>query len=375
MMRIKEIAREPLARLIGAARRAVSSFRHLSLRDWLAYLTCLAVGWLGGVLAVRFNMPLAWFLGPMMASAVVAIAGVPVRAPLFLRPIAVPILGFLLGTAFLPEILLQMHEWLFSALMIPVYLLASGVVSYAYFRFAGRYDAVTAFFSSVAGGLTAMVLMGEYYKGDVTKIAVAQSMRILVVVVVIALVFSTVLGVSSADTQGPVIGWSDPTGKDISWFFICVLGGSLAGVLLRFPTPAMLGPLMFSALLHLTSVTTGLLPSDLTVFAQFVLGVCIGARFTGLTVRTVSVSLFHGTVSALLMLVLSGGIALLVHKVSAIDPLAAWLAFSPGGMTEMGLMSLAIGQSVAYVTVAHVFRLVIVMFVAPFLSRVLVTGR
>ena len=44
------------------------------------------------------------------------------------------------------------------------------------------------------------------------------------------------------------------------------------------------------------------------------------------------------------------------------------LAFAPGGMAEMGLLTLALGIDVALVTTCHVARLILVYMIVPFVA-------
>ena len=51
-------------------------------------------------------------------------------------------------------------------------------------------------------------------------------------------------------------------------------------------------------------------------------------------------------------------------------PLAAGvLAYSPGGLTEMSLLALAMGQDVAFVSTMHIARIVMVIFGMPLAFR------
>ena len=54
---------------------------------------------------------------------------------------------------------------------------------------------------------------------------------------------------------------------------------------------------------------------------------------------------------------------------------ALLLAFVPGGIAEMGLVALALGQDVAFVSTHHVARVVLVIMLAPLAFRLLRRGR
>ena len=59
----------------------------------------LLIGGAAGYLANWIGMPLPWMLGPMIATTIVSIIGLPVAGPLALRPVVIPIIGVMLGAA------------------------------------------------------------------------------------------------------------------------------------------------------------------------------------------------------------------------------------------------------------------------------------
>jgi membrane AbrB-like protein len=97
------------------------------------------------------------------------------------------------------------------------------------------------------------------------------------------------------------------------------------------------------------------------------IGTIIGTRFVGATLREVRTDIGLSAVASFLMLVAAVGFAELIVVISGIPLAQAFLAFSPGGLTEMSLLTLAMGQDVAYVSVMHIIRITMVIALAPFL--------
>ncbi|MFM7446089.1 MAG: AbrB family transcriptional regulator, partial [Tabrizicola sp.] len=58
-------------------------------------------------------------------------------------------------------------------------------------------------------------------------------------------------------------------------------------------------------------------------------------------------------------------------QVAGIDLYQALLALAPGGLTEMGLIALAIHADVAFVALHHVARILVVLVLAPLAARFL----
>ena len=120
----------------------------------------LLIGIAGGFAAYFAGLPLPWMLGPMIANTIAAMAHVPVRAPVRLRPIVMPVIGVLLGSAISPEVFGMLGSWIATLLVLPVFLGCAALVSYAVYRWIGAYDPVTAYYAAMPGGLNDMLIMG-----------------------------------------------------------------------------------------------------------------------------------------------------------------------------------------------------------------------
>jgi hypothetical protein len=145
--------------------------------------------------------------------------------------------------------------------------------------------------------------------------------------------------------------------------------GSLLGTWLRFPAPTFLGPLLVSALLHPTSVTQSVPPPLLVNTAQVILGTVLGCRFLGIGPKTLipAAARSVGATALTLGLAFAGGLAMQGLANVSIDQ--ALLALAPGGLTEMGLIALAIHADMAFVALHHVVQILLVIILAPLVFR------
>ena len=340
-------------------------------RKWPRYLLALAIGLASGALAAWIGLPLPWFLGPMIGNTIASMLSAPILGPRVLRPIAVPILGVMLGSAFLPELFAQAAGWTATLVMVPVFIALSVILNMAYFRRIGRFDPVTAYFASMPGGLNEMLVLGEAAGADIRKVALAHASRILLVVILVGLLYGYVLGADIDRGRVPFTAFGDLTLADAGWLLSCAAIGVPLGRYLRLPAGLMVGPMLVSAVAHLSGVVGIGPPTLLSLAAQFVLGTNVGCRFSGLPARIILTNLTLGLGAAVLMLLVALFCALIVSLASDIGPTAAFLAFAPGGMMEMSLLALAIGESIAYISITHVFRFVVVLFQAPIVFRLI----
>jgi uncharacterized protein len=333
----------------------------------------LALGTLGGGLFYLLSLPLPWMLGALFLTMVAAIAGLPVAGPVRLRPAIVAVIGVLLGSRFTPEVVDQAAQALASLAILLVYLVAVAAVVVPYYRFFGRQDWTTAYFAGMPGGLSEMIELGEARGAHVPSIVLAHSLRIVVTIALMAFLFRVLLGhdVGSAPaSSGPALGLLDAA----------ILGaaavlGSLVGVRLRIPAPTFLGPLVLSAVAHLSGLTESAPPSFLIIVAQIALGTILGCRFLGIAPAMLLKAgiLSLGATVLTLALALAAALAMQAGAGVALDQ--GLLALAPGGLTEMGLIALAIQADVAFVALHHVVRILAVIVVAPLVSRFLPKGR
>lgn len=341
---------------------------------WRAVLALL-IGAVSGVLADAIGLPLPWMLGSMIGTTIAALARVPIVAPLRLRDVFLPILGVMLGSSVNASLLSGLGQWSVTlALLIP-FGISTAAASYWFFRRIGRYDPVTSYFSAMPGGLNDMVLMGGAEGGDEKRIAMAHAIRIFAVILLAVLFFGLAMGVTSGSSASPPLGLDQLTVQD--WLILggCALAGPPLARLLRLPAPVIVGPMLLSAAAHVGGLVIVGPPTLIIIVAQVVIGTLVGARFVGTAIGQVGRDMLLGFGSSLLMIAVAVLFAMIVNRFTGTDISQAFLAYSPGGLTEMSLLALAMGQEVAYVSVMHVARITMVVFAAPLALRWLRRGQ
>ncbi|MBT6962202.1 MAG: AbrB family transcriptional regulator, partial [Rhodospirillaceae bacterium] len=155
------------------------------------------------------------------------------------------------------------------------------------------------------------------------------------------------------------------SGADLSVLAACCVIGLWLGLKFKFPAGALAGPLILSALVHVTGLTSSSPPDFLISIAQVVLGTSVGARFAGLTFAKTGKTILLAAIATVGMLILSGIGAMLLGPLIGVDPLALLLALAPGGVTEMSLIALALDQDIAFVTTHHVVRIALIVMIGP----------
>ncbi|UEM05298.1 AbrB family transcriptional regulator [Skermanella rosea] len=339
-----------------------------SLKPGLLALT-LALGTAGGALFAFFNLPLAWMIGSMVFCTAAAMGGLPVQVPGGLRSAMIMILGIMLGSAFNPDIVGRLGDWVLSLTGLALYILTGGALGILFLRRVARYDPITAFFTATPGGLNEMVIVGGAMGGDDRTISVAHSARVMLVVMVVPVWFQFFEGYSPA-ARGPLgPGLTEVPPVDLALLASCAVG-ALLGKWLRLPAYMLVGPMLLSAAIHLAGLTAGKPPGVLVAAAQIVVGAALGSRFSGVRLSRIAHTLAIASGLTLMLLAVTMVFSVALHWLTGIPLPALVLAFAPGGLAEMSLVALALGVDAAFVSTHHIVRIVLIVSLVPLVFRV-----
>ena len=80
------------------------------------------------ILAEFFNIPLAWFLGPMLATSVASLFGLKIKMPKLILSIILILLGLYIGNYIDKSLFSQIHQWAWTSLIMLIYIVISWVM-------------------------------------------------------------------------------------------------------------------------------------------------------------------------------------------------------------------------------------------------------
>ncbi|MFT4190543.1 MAG: AbrB family transcriptional regulator [Comamonas sp.] len=338
----------------------------------LAVLATLAWALVAARLCVWLGTPLPWMIGPLLATALASIAGLPMRSWTPLRHGGQWVIGTALGLYFTPEVVALLGRlWWAIALGIAWALLLGGffgrwLLRVNQGRVAGL-DGRTAFFSGSIGGASEMTLLAERHGARTDLVASAHSLRVLMVTVMIPFAMQW-SGMHGLDATPPATRVVDGAG------LVLLMAASGAGALLmlwaRRTNPWFLGAFAAAMLLTALRVDLSAMPPVLSNAAQWVIGVSLGVRFTPDFLRGAPrwlLSVLWGTLALMLACAAFGaGLAWL----TGLHPATLILATSPGGIAEMSITAKVLQLGVPVVVAFQVCRLVAVLvLVEPIYAR------
>lgn len=338
-----------------------------SARDsWVNPALALALCALAASAFATLRIPLPWMTGPLLAMAVCNFAGARLRSAAWGRPLGQVVIGTALGLYFTPTVgrAVLEHWWVLVLAALVAVLL--GLLGAWVLSRASGVDAKTAYFASVPGGAAEMAVLGERFHARVDRIALAQSLRVLVVVIAIpfALTYS---GAHGSDTY---VAAQVP----LHWPGLAVLlasGAAGAWLLdrLRLANAFFFGPLAISIALTAGDLHLSSLPASLTNPAQMLLGCALGARFERRSLESAPRYVSAVLLSVFVAMLAAAACGWGVGRLAGLSVPAMILAMAPGGVAEMCITAKVLQLGVPLVTAAHVVRVLVLMTTAGPLFR------
>jgi membrane AbrB-like protein len=344
----------------------------------VALATTLIFGCAGGLAGHVLGLPLGYLLGSLLVVGAAAMLGwrpfwQPIHLPQPLRMGFIPVIGVGIGGAFTPALVQSAVGWWPSLLALCVFVPVAHFIGYRIYRMGGL-EPATAYFGAVPGGLIESVTMGEEAGADVPLLVLIQFLRLILTIVSVPLIFLFLTGHQVGSSAGVAMTGADNPLElwDISVLLFAAIGGYFGGRALRLPAAIMTGPLALSALAHLTGVTDAVPPAWTIAVTQVVVGTGLGARFAGMAPSVLRRGFKLAIMATGASLLLAFVFAEALHGFMHLPIAAIFLAFAPGGITEMSLIALSLQISVVYVTVHHVLRIVVAISVARYFAKRLV---
>lgn len=328
----------------------------------VVYCGAVAFGYLMALLAV----PLPWMIGPMVFSAGIALLWRSARVPKVTRPIGQTIVASVVGLSFTAESVAALGQQILPMVLVALLTIIAGFVVATVLRRLAAMDVVAASLASIPGGPVEMAALAEQYKVPPGPIALAQTLRIsLLVLIIPPLLVAIDGGVPDASL---VTLEADPLGT-LLLFAIAVLGG-LIFRWMRATSPFFLGALGFTAAATAFALPVSMPPYWVLAAAQVLLGVWLGCMFDREMLAQTRSFVPAAIVSTVLLLLLCAGMALAISAATGIEWQTMILATAPGSVTEMALTAKILDQQVAVVTAYHVVRIFVILPFMPLIFAI-----
>ncbi|OWY03416.1 AbrB family transcriptional regulator [Thioclava sp. IC9] len=327
----------------------------------------------GTALFWALDLPLPFLFGPMAFCLAGALAHLPLQGFGQISVGARTILGVAVGASITPEVIAQLPRMALSVSLVPVFIAVIALIGVPFFRKFWGFDAPTAYYAAMPGGLQDMVIFGTEAGGNPRALSLVHATRVLIIVTVTPFFLSHFYGAELSNPIGAPVA-------DLPWYELAIMAvaavlGWKGGERLGLFGASILGPMIVTATLSLSGIIHFRPPAEAILAAQFFIGCGIGVHFLGVTWKELTRIVSAGIAYVLVLAVLAAGFSGLVTVLGLGERVPAFLAFAPGGQAEMTVLAIVTGADLGFVITHHLTRIVLVIVGAPLVARILTRRR
>lgn len=336
----------------------------------MVWLVAAIVGVATGVLLRMLDIPSPTLFAGLIAGCIAALAlDKPPQVGRRTTRVTQAVIGTMIGaTITLPALKRLADGWLVAVLVTALTLALSIAGGFALAR-VGPIGRLTGVLSMIAGGAGTLTSIARELGGDERVVAVVQYLRVLVILLTLPVVVLVVFQ-ESAESPGRAV--QTDLWTDLLFTTLSVGLGAVIGWLIPISTFFLLGPMAVAATLAISGWFGAVEVPPLVVAACFVLlGLQVGLRFTRASLRMIARLLPAAAILILIVVIGSALLGWLLSVTIGVSPLTAYLATTPGGLPAVLAIAADSDSDVTYVFAVQLARLLLVLMIAPLLSKVL----
>jgi len=315
------------------------------------------------------NIPLAWFLGPMLITSIASLTGFKTKMPRLILSSVLIFLGLYIGNYIDKTLFSQIQQWAWTSLIMLAYIVLSVILVSKYLQKFSRYDKKTSIFSAAPGALGPLMILAEDEKSDLSQVATSHLIRLIIIITVFPFIVNSFYNVSEVQITA-----SEIQNQNINHFFILItLSIIMILIFEKFKIPAALltGTLVASGFLQITEIAAYKLSPNIIDYCLLILGSSVGCRFADKSFNEIAKNALHSFV-ATFMLVLLGLIAAYIAGL-VIDKnfFTLMLSYCPGGIYEVAVIAIFFDLDPEFVAFHHIIRLLMILFIVPLILKVI----
>ncbi len=334
----------------------------------LKFLLVIAISVPSAIVADYFNLPLAWFLGPMLSTSIGALMGLKIIIPRLILSSILVLLGLYIGNYIDKDLFDQMHEWALTSLIMFIYIVLSIFIVSFYLQKFSKYEKKTSIFSAAPGALGPLMILAEDQKTDLSHVATSHLIRLIIIVTVFPFFVNSYY---DAEIENFV---QSTTHSQNNFDLLILIFLSIILVFifdkLKIPAPLLSGTLVASGILQLTEIAAYQVSSDIVDYCLLILGASVGCRFADKTFNEVAKNAFHSFIATALLVVLGVIAALAASLVIDKNFFTLLLSYCPGGIYEVAVIAIFFDLDPEFVSFHHIIRLLMILFTVPLILKI-----
>ena len=316
-----------------------------------------------------FNVPLAWFLGPMLVTSVASLTGFKTKMPRLVLSSVLIFLGLYIGNYIDKTLFSQMQQWAWTSLIMLAYIILSVLLVSKYLQKFSNYDKKTSIFSAAPGALGPLMILAEDEKSDLSQVATSHLIRLIIIITIFPFIVNSLHEVEKINLVTEIA-----KDQNIYHLFI-LLGLSIFLILifdkLKIPAALLTGTLVASGFLQITEIASYKLSPNVIDYCLLILGSSVGCRFADKSFSEIKRNALHSFVATFLLVLLGLVAAFVAGLIIDKNFFTLLLSYCPGGIYEVAVIAIFFDLDPEFVSFHHIIRLLMILFIVPFMLKII----
>jgi len=327
----------------------------------------LAISVPSAIVAEFFNIPLAWFLGPMLITSLASLKGFKTKMPKLILSSTLILLGLYIGNYIDKSLFSQIHQWLWTSLIMLFYIVLSVFIVSKYLQKFSKYDRKTSIFSAAPGALGPLMILAEDEKSDLSQVATSHLIRLIIIITIFPFIVN-----SFYDVDNVKVIDEEMVNQNIYHLIILIISSIILIIFfdkLKIPAALLAGTLFASGFLQISELATYKLNSNVIDYCLLILGSSVGCRFADKTFGEIANNALHSFVATFLLVILGLIAAIVAGLFIDKNFFTLLLSYCPGGIYEVAVIAIFFDLDPEFVSFHHIIRLLMILFVVPLILR------
>tara|TARA_B100000963_G_scaffold332936_1_gene324877 strand:- start:2546 stop:3631 length:1086 start_codon:yes stop_codon:yes gene_type:complete len=322
------------------------------------------------IVAEFFSIPLAWFLGPMLATSIASLFGLNIKMPKLVLSVTLILLGLYIGNYIDKNLFSQMHQWAWTSVIMLIYIIISVLIVSKYLQKFSKYERKTSIFSAAPGALGPLMILAENEKKtDLSQVATSHLIRLIIIITVFPFVVDSFY-------SGENLKITEEVTKNqniIDLVFLTISSIVLILFLdkLKIPAALLSGTLIASGVLQIAEIATYKLPENIIDYCLLILGSSVGCRFANKTFSEIARNTWHSFIATFLLVILGFIAALAASLIIDKNFFTLILSYCPGGIYEVAVIAIFFNLDPEFVSFHHIIRLLMILFIVPLILKII----
>ena len=333
------------------------------------FLIVILISVPSAIVADFLHIPLAWMLGPMIATSIAALSGLKIIMPRIILSFILIFLGLYIGNYIDQNLINQIGQWFWTSLVMLGYIIISVIFVSKYLEKFSGYSRKTSIFSAAPGALGPLLILAEHEKSDLSKVATSHLIRLIIIITLFPFVVDNFSKLSSNSVAE--FDFLNQNHFNLLTLFVASIIFIQIFDKFKIPAPLLSGTLVACGILQIADVASYKLPDQSINFCLLILGASVGCRFADKSLNEVIRNSFHSFIATFFLIVLGIIAAIIAGYIVDKNFFTLLLSYCPGGIYEVAVIAIAFDLDPDFVSFHHIIRLLMILFIVPLILKLI----